>query len=202
MTTTTTTQRTSYSVAQIAQLFPGLRKIKDKSLRERVAAVWSEAITTGCGGKGWTFDELRAVKFTLLAGDIEMTFVEHLNSCARQCIAIADVLEKSFHCDIPIQRDYLIAGALLADVGKPLEFDKDKSGKVMQGTFGQQVRHPFSGVALAYKHGIPGEVMHIIATHSHEGDKMERSIESIIFHHADFVDFDIAKLLGKRAAKK
>jgi putative nucleotidyltransferase with HDIG domain len=198
----TTTQRTSYSVAQIAQLFPSLRKIKDKSLRERVAAVWSEAITTGCGGKGWTFDELRAIKFTLLAGDVEMMFVEHLNSCARQCIAIADVLEKSFRYDIPIQRDNLIAGALLADVGKPLEFDKDKSGKVMQGTFGQQVRHPFSGVALAYKHGIPSEVMHIIATHSHEGDKMERSIESIIFHHADFVDFDIAKFLGKRAAKK
>ena len=127
MTTTTTTQRTSHSVTQIGQLFPSLRKIKDKSLRERVAAVWSEAITTGCGGKGWTFDELRAVKFTLLAGDIEMTFVEHLNSCVRQCIAIADVLEKSFRCDIPVQRDYLIAGALLADVGKPLEYDKDAS---------------------------------------------------------------------------
>jgi len=202
MSTATATQRTSYSLAQIAQLFPSLKKIKDKSLREGVAAVWNEAITTGCGGKGWTFDELRAVKFTLLAGDIDMTFVEHLNSCARQCIAIADVLEKSFRCDIPVQRDYLIAGALLADVGKPLEYDKDASGKVVQGTFGQQVRHPFSGVALAYKHGIPGEVLHIIATHSHEGDKMERSIESIIFHHADFVDFDIAKFLGKHAAKK
>ena len=195
----TTTQRTNYRVSGIARLFPSLGKIKDKSLRERVAAVWNEAITTGCGGKGWTFDELRAIKFTLLAGDIEMTFVEHLNSCARQCIAIADVIEKSFTCDIPIQRDYLIAGALLADVGKPLEFDKDKSGKVIQGPFGQQVRHPFSGVALAYKHGIPGEVMHIIATHSHEGDKVERTIESIIFHHADFIDFDIAKYLGKRA---
>ena len=198
----TRTQRTSYRVSDIAQLFPSLRRIKEKSLRERVAAVWSEAITTSCGGKGWTFDELRAVKFTLLAGDIDMTFVEHLNSCARQCIAIADVLESAFRCGIHIQRDYLIAGALLADVGKPLEYDKDTSGKVIQGKFGQQVRHPFSGVALAYKHGIPGEVMHIIATHSHEGDKVERSIESIIFHHADFVDFDIAKLLGKRAAKE
>jgi putative nucleotidyltransferase with HDIG domain len=171
-------------------------------LREKVATVWSEAITTGCGGKGWTFAELRAVKFTLLAGDIDMKFVEHLNSCARQCIAVADVLKKSFRSSIPIQRDYLIAGALLADVGKPLEYDKDASGKVVQGKFGQQVRHPFSGVALAFKHGIPGEVMHIIATHSHEGDKVDRSIESIIFHHADFVDFDIAKFLGKRAAKK
>ena len=198
----TRTQRTSYRVSDIAQLFPSLRRIKEKSLRERVAAVWSEAITTSCGGNGWTFDELRAVKFTLLAGDIDMTFVEHLNSCARQCIAIADVLESAFRCGIHIQRDYLIAGALLADVGKPLEYDKDTSGKVIQGKFGQQVRHPFSGVALAYKHGIPGEVLHIIATHSHEGDNVERSIESIIFHHADFVDFDIAKVLGKRATKK
>jgi putative nucleotidyltransferase with HDIG domain len=199
---TKTTKPTNYGVKEIAGLFPSLMEIKDESLRERVAAVWNEAITTGCGRKGWTFDELRAVKFTLLAGDIDMTFVEHLNSCARQCIAIADVLESSFRCGIPIQRDHLVAGALLADVGKPLEYDKDASGKVVQGKFGQQLRHPFSGVALAHKHGIPGEVLHIIATHSHEGDKVERSIESIIFHHADFVDFDIAKLLGKRAAKK
>ena len=195
-------EQTTYGVTEIAELFPSLMKIQNESLREKVAAVWNEAITAGCGGKGWTFDELRAVKFTLLAGDIDMKFVEHLNSCALQCIAIADVLETAFRCEIPVQRDYLIAGALLADVGKPLEYDKDPSGKVVQGTFGQQLRHPFSGVALAYKHGIPGEVMHIIATHSHEGDKVERSIESIIFHHADFVDFDIAKVLGRRAVKK
>src|SRR6184192_3816542 len=106
----------NYGVKEIAKLFPSLMKIKQKSLREKVAAVWSEAITTGCGGKGWTFAELRAVKFTLLAGDINMKFVEHLNCCARQCIAIADILKKSFRCSIPIQRDYLIAGALLADV--------------------------------------------------------------------------------------
>lgn len=197
-----TTTQSKYGVKEIAELFPSLMKIEDASLREKVAAVWNEAITTGCGGKGWTFDELRAVKFTLLAGDIDMRFIEHLNSCALQCIAIADVLENAFKCNIPVNRDYLIAGSLLADVGKPLEYDKDASGKVVQGTFGQQLRHPFSGVALAYKHGIPSEVMHMIATHSHEGDKVERSIESIIFHHADFVDFDIAKVLGKRAAKK
>ena len=197
-----TTEHTNYGVKEIAELFPPLMEINDESLRARVASVWNEAITTGCGGNGWTFDELCAVKFTLLAGDIDMTFVEHLNSCAWQCIAIADVLEKSFRCGIPVQRDYLIAGSLLADVGKPLEYDKDGAGKVIQGKFGQQVRHPFSCVALSYKHGIPGEVMHIIATHRHEGDKVERSIESIIFHHAYFVDFDIAKFLGKRAAKK
>src|SRR5204862_7531473 len=112
----TTTQRTSYSVAQIAQLFPSLKRIKDKSLREKVAAVWNEATTTGCGGKGWTFDALRAAKFTLLAGDIDMTFVEHLNSGPPQCVAMADMLARSFRCGILIQREHLLTGALLADV--------------------------------------------------------------------------------------
>ncbi len=191
----------THSTEDIAQLFPDIMTITDASLRDKVAAVWDESITTGCGGKGWTFDELRTIKFTLLAGDIDMRFVEHLNSCVKQCMAIAQVLNSVFSDRVPINRDYLIAGALLADVGKLLEFDKDASGKIVKGHFGEALRHPFSGVALCYKHGLPVEVMHIVATHSHEGDKVQRSIESIIFHHADFVDFDIAKYLGAQALK-
>ena len=193
-----------YTTKDIAQLFPDLMQIKDASLRDKVAAVWNEALITGCGGKGWTMDELRAIPFTLLAGDIQMTFIDHLNSCCKQCIAIAKVLRECFGTQIPINLDHLIAGSLLADCGKPLEFDKDASGKVMKGFYGDMLRHPFSGVAMCYKHNIPPEVMHIVATHSFEGDppKVTRSIESIIFHHADFVDFDIAKYLGALAAKK
>ena len=189
----------TYSTEDIARLFPDIMKISDSDLRDKVAAVWDEAITTGCGGRGWTFDELRAVKFTLLAGDIDLRYIEHLNSCVKQCMAIADVLTSVFGDRIPINRDILIAGALLADVGKPLEFDKDSSGNVIKGHYGEMLRHPFSGVAMCYKHGIPPEVMHIVATHSHEGDKVQRTIESIIFHHADFVDFDIAKYLGAQS---
>jgi hypothetical protein len=194
----------AYTTKDIAQLFPDLMQIKDASLRDNVAAVWNEALTTGCGGKGWTMDELRAIPFTLLAGDIQMTFIDHLNSCCKQCIAIAKVLRECFGTQIPINLDHLIAGSLLADCGKPLEFDKDAAGKVIKGHFGDMLRHPFSGVAMCYKHNIPAEVMHIVATHSFEGDppKVTRSIESIIFHHADFVDFDIAKYLGALAAKK
>jgi putative nucleotidyltransferase with HDIG domain len=189
----------AYTTAQITELFPDLVQIRDAGLRDKVAAVWSESLTTGCGGKGWTFAEIRTIPFTLLAGKINLTFVEHLNSCAKQCIAIADILKTVFGDRMPVNRDVLIAGSLLADVGKMLEFDKDARGQVVKGHFGDMLRHPFSGVALCYKHGIPAEVMHIVATHSHEGDKVERTIESIIFHHADFIDFDIAKVLGKKA---
>jgi hypothetical protein len=188
-----------YSTADIAQLFPNINDISDTTLREKVARVWVEALASGCGGKGWKFDELRAIPFTLLAGKIDLRFVEHLNSCCKQCIAISKVLNEVFGARVPINLDILIAGSLLADVGKLLEFDKDASGKVIKGHLGDMLRHPFSGVALCFKHGIPPEVMHIVATHSHEGDKVERTIESWIFHHADFIDFDIAKVLGKRA---
>ena len=183
---------------EIEQLFPDLASIGDADLRDRVAAVWDEAIATGCGGKGWSVAELRSIPFTLLAGDIDLTFIEHLNSCVKQCLAIEKVLNEVFGDRVPINHDHLIAGALLADVGKPLEFDKDAQGRVIKGSFGEMLRHPFSGVGLCYKHGIPPEVMHIVATHSHEGDKVQRSIESIIFHHADFIDFDIACGLGKK----
>ena len=33
---------------QIAELFPNLMDISDADLRDKVAAVWSEAIETGC----------------------------------------------------------------------------------------------------------------------------------------------------------
>ena len=188
---------TTAATKSILELFPDLASISDAGLRDRVAAVWDEAIMTGCGGTGWTIQELRTIPFTLLAGDIDLRFIEHLNSCVKQCIAIEKVLSDIFGARVPINHDHLVAGALLADVGKLLEYDKDAQGRVVKGRFGEMLRHPFSGVALCYKHGLPPEVMHIVATHSHEGDHVQRSIESIIFHHADFVDFDIAKFLGR-----
>lgn len=180
------------------ELFPALAEIADAVLREKVADVWDDALRTGNAGRGWTIEQVRALPFTLLAGENRMGFIEHLRSCVRQCIAIAGVLREEFGGRVPVNLDVLIAGALLADVGKLLEYELDAGGRVVQGSYGKLLRHPFTGVALCHARGVPAEVMHIVATHSHEGDRVERSIESIIFHHADFVDFDIAKVLGRR----
>ena len=183
-------------------LFVPALSIKDAALRERVAAVWDEALTKGCGGEGWTFDEIRAIPFTLLVGKIDLQFVEHLNSCCKRCITITKARNEVFGSRVPVNLDMLIAGSLLADVRKMLEFDKDPSGEVTKGHYGDMLRHLFSGVAMCYRHGIPPEVMHIVTTHSHEGDEVERTIESWNFHHADFIDFDIAKVLGKQTANE
>ena len=144
--------------------------------------------------RNWSVEELRSIPFTLLAENVQILFIEHVRTCTKMAIAIDDVLEKAYgHRRTPVNRDYLIAGSLLADVGKLLEFDKKPDGTVFKSDYGKHLRHPFSGVGLAFKHGIPSEVMHVIAVHSKEGGGEKRSPEAIIFHHVDFIDFDLVK---------
>lgn len=98
-------------------------------------------------------------------------------------------MNEFFRNDLPVNMDVLISGAILADVGKMLEYELDANGKAVQGKYGQYLRHPFSGVSLAEECGVPPEVCHIIAAHAHEGDLVKRTTEAFIVHHADFMTF-------------
>ena len=90
---------------------------------------------------------------------------------------------------LPIDKDTVIAGAILADVGKLLEYELDGDGKSRQSERGEALRHPFTGVALALECGVPDAVCHIIAAHAAEGDLVKRTTEAYIVHHADFMAF-------------
>jgi putative nucleotidyltransferase with HDIG domain len=90
---------------------------------------------------------------------------------------------------LPIDLDTVIAGAILADVGKLLEYELDAEGESRQSERGEALRHPFTGVALALECGVPDAVCHIIAAHAAEGDLVKRSTEAFIVHHADFMAF-------------
>ncbi len=64
---------------------------------------------------------------------------------------------------------------------------------MVQSACGRALRHPFSGVGIAFGKGIPDEVLHMIATHAKEGDMGKRLPESVIIHHADFTNFESLK---------
>ena len=96
---------------------------------------------------------------------------------------------------LPIDKDVVIAGAILADVGKLLEHEK-VDGRAVQSDRGKKLRHPFTGVHLAMACGVPDSVSHIIATHAGEGNMVKRSTEAFIVHHADFMSFEPFKNLG------
>ena len=91
---------------KIEKLFPELDEIQDRKLRDQVIAVWTEAMTRG----GWTPEELERIPFTLLAGKIEMRFIEHVRSCVRMCLAVEQVLTAVWGERVPIHHDHLVAG--------------------------------------------------------------------------------------------
>ena len=171
--------------AEITKLFPEIEQIKDENLKDQVISTWEEAIEKG----GWSVEELNIVPFTLLIPECKINLVIHTRAVTHTALKIAGVLLEFYKERVEINFDFLIAGAILHDVGKLTEYAKDQN-KIIKSKTGKLLRHPFSGSALAYKHGLPQEVIHMIATHAREGDGGYRCVEAMIVHYADFINFE------------
>jgi putative nucleotidyltransferase with HDIG domain len=172
---------------RVKKLWPELDWIKDPSLREKTANTWELALKRSVLKPG----DLEKIPFTLLCGpDLKVSFMAHKRCVVHIAKESGEKMNRFFGKDLPIDMDVLISGAILADVGKLLEYELDKDGKVVQGKYGQYLRHPFSGVSLAEECGVPAEVCHIIAAHAAEGDLIKRTTEAYIVHHADFMAFE------------
>jgi putative nucleotidyltransferase with HDIG domain len=170
---------------EIIDILPEINDIKDEDLKKRVISVWQEAIKQG----GWKIEDLEKVPFTLLIPDCGVNLIEHTRAVTHAALEIAKVILRFYKKQVKIDFDLLLAGGLLHDVGKLLEY-ASVEGKITKSKTGKFLRHPFSGASLAYKHALPDEVIHIIATHAKEGDKGYRSVEAIIVHYADFINFE------------
>jgi putative nucleotidyltransferase with HDIG domain len=171
---------------QVKKLWPELEWITDTTLREKTAKTWELALERSVLNAA----DLDRIPFTLLCGpDLGVSFMAHKRCVVHIARASGEKMNEFFTTDLPVNMDVLISGAILADVGKLLEYELDNNGKAIQGKYGQYLRHPFSGVSLAEECGLPAEVCHIIAAHAHEGDLVKRTTEAYIVHHADFMTF-------------
>jgi putative nucleotidyltransferase with HDIG domain len=171
---------------KVKKMWPELEWINDSGLREKTAKTWELALERSV----LKASDLDLIPFTLLCGpDLKVSFMAHKRCVVQIAKASGDKMNEFFKTDLPVNMDVLISGAILADVGKLLEYELDRDGKAIQGKYGQYLRHPFSGVSLAEECGLPPEVCHIIAAHAHEGDLVKRTTEAYIVHHADFMTF-------------
>lgn len=160
--------------------------IKDIDLRKKTSDVWQAALKQSV----LEASDLKKIPFTLLCGpDLKVTFMDHKRSVVHIAKNAGEKVNSMYHNELTVNMDTLISGAILCDVGKLLEYEKDKSGKVIQGQYGKYLRHPFSGVSLAEKFDVPASICHIIATHAGEGNMVKRTTEAYIVHHADFMTF-------------
>ncbi len=170
----------------IYELWPELNWINDNDLREKTAKTWALALERSV----MTPADLKRIPFTLLAGpDLKVSFMTHKRAVVHIARESGQKIIEFFGDELPINMDVLISGAILADVGKLLEYEKDANGHAVQGLYGKYLRHPFSGVSLAEQCDVPEEVCHIIAAHAGEGDMVKRTTEAYVVHHADFMTF-------------
>jgi len=170
---------------KVLKIWPEMNWIKDEELKTKVLDCWVYAIENSVLSP----EDLEVIPFSLLIKDCNITFMNHKRTAVQLSVDIANKMKQNFGDEIQIDMDLLIAGAILIDVGKLLEYDKI-DGKLTTSKAGKLLRHPFSGVALADRFGLPPEVQHIIAYHAKEGDLAKRNVEAIIVHHADFVSFE------------
>lgn len=169
---------------KVKELWPELEWISDEELREKTAKTWALALERSV----LTPEDLHTIPFSLLVPNLKVSFMAHKRAVVHIARACGEKINEFFKHDLPVNMDVLVSGAILADVGKLLEYEL-KQGKAVQGRYGKYLRHPFSGVALAEECGLPPEVCHIIAAHAHEGDLVKRSTEAYVVHHADFMTF-------------
>lgn len=166
-----------FSENKFYEYFPEVRQITDADLRQKCYAAFADAMEQG----GWTEENVdfcpsAVVEFV----NSPATQMKHLQDSLRLAVMISDYLLQQYGAYMPFNRNYVLAGAILHDLGKFTEYGLDENGAPCVTENGRYIRHPLAGALIAAKHGLPKEIIHLIATHSFEGEKSYKTVEHFI----------------------
>ena len=180
---------------KLLELIPEFDLIQDADLREKCLKTWEAAMEEG----GWMPDDLTRMPFTLLINPCPASYIDHIRAVTLSAVRVAEVFAQVYSDRVPVDMDLLVAGGLLHDIGKLLEYENRADGMTVQTYAGKLLRHPFTGMELAARFDLPVEVQHIIAAHAGEGDKVKRTTEATLVNHADFMSFhSIQRMMQKK----
>ena len=105
----------------IKKLWPELEWIQDEELREKTARTWELALERSV----LTAEDLQRVPFTLLVPDLKVNFIAHKRCVVHIAKESGEKMKEFFKDALPVNMDVVIAGAILCDVGKLLEYVLD-----------------------------------------------------------------------------
>ena len=172
--------------AELLEALPEIGWIEDAALREKVVAAHMKAL----GLSGRTVASLGRMPFTLLIDPCPASYIEHVRAVTRVAASAADAMQEIYGAKLKLQRDIVLAAAMLHDIGKLLEIGEGADGRPQKTRSGQLLRHPFSGLGLLFDLGLPEEVLHAVAVHAREGEGGYRTPEASLVHFADFMNFE------------
>lgn len=158
----------------IPEILPEISEIEDDELRQKVLACWELAIVE-C-----PFDSLNDVPWAPHYADLagEQDLVDHVRDVTKMSITMVD--ELSNIRDFEVNRDFVVAGALLHDVSKVFEYDYTSETKIRE-----LLVHPHFSIYVLEKADIPVEIQHIAISHTSRSGVKPKTIESVIVSEAD-----------------
>lgn len=166
--------------AYIRQLFPEIEKIGDKELAQKVVEIWVET---------WRASDWNRIedvpKNPENVGDRKL--IPHVRAVTRQAVDVANAIQE-YH-DIPVDMDLLIAGSLLHDVSKMVEYGPNEGGSG-KTKLGKLVQHGVYGAAKVVEKGLPTELTHMVVSHTTGSNKAPVTLECVILHYVDYADSD------------
>src|SRR5260370_37591416 len=109
----------------VEKLWPEIQWISDSKLREQVTQAWIKALERS----SLKTDDLNSIPFTLLVPNCPITFMEHKRCVVHIARQSAEAMQQFMGRALPIDKDTVVAGAILADVGKLLEYELGADGK-------------------------------------------------------------------------
>ena len=182
--------------AGVRASLPEVDEIQDATLRDKVIAAWALSLSQS---EFTRIEQIRASGNPTSPPLKNGTQANHLRGVARMAVALADALEL-VHGDIGIDRDLLWACALCHDVGKPYEFSPRNQAR-WQGNVAAAgypaIRHSVYGVHICLTVGLPEAVAHTAGAHSGEGELIQRSLENMLVHHADYAYWHVLERAGQ-----
>jgi 7,8-dihydroneopterin 2',3'-cyclic phosphate phosphodiesterase len=162
------------------------QKIKDERLRKRVVRFLQDPRLSHPEFKKYPRMPIEKARVLFAVGGpqtmaVERDVLRHTTTLVDLCIKTATTIQKNL--GISLNRDHLIAAALLHDLMKIFEWKEGPEGTEPTGVM---LDHTMLAVAELYRRGFPEEVIHIVAAHfGQTGPTPPRSFEALILHYLD-----------------
>jgi 7,8-dihydroneopterin 2',3'-cyclic phosphate phosphodiesterase len=165
--------------------------IKDAALRENVISIIKEpklSMIEIHGTPSPSFGTSPASKRR--HHSYENGLVVHTYCVAKVALNLCDIVEEVY--GVKVDRDVVLASALLHDLFKYVTYTQIYPGKYGHSKIGERLDHLSLIVGELYARKFPLDVMHAVAAHHGDASPIEpRTIEALIVHLADNADAEM-----------
>jgi len=162
--------------------------IKDAELREKVVAMLRDprlSMIETDGSQYTAFAKSPASKRR--HHSYENGLVVHTYSTAKIALCLSDIIEEVY--GVKVDRDTVIAAALLHDLFKHVTYSEVYPGKYTSSRLGERLDHMSLIIGELYARRFPLDVIHAVAAHHGDnGPIAPQTLEALAVHLADSTD--------------